>query len=229
MAVITFAHRGGRAHAPENTLVAFRRGLELKAAGLESDVWLSADGQPVLVHDERFWRGLRHVDVRRSSAATLARFDIPRLVDLYEACGTDFELSLDLKDPMAVGPTMEVVRQHGIPERTWLCMSTVTMLAQVRSEHPDVNVVHSQRREKIDVGLERHAARLAEIGVHAMNMHHTDWTAGLVVLFHRFGIRAFAWDAHHVRHLRTMLEYGIDAVYSDRVDRMVATVAEWEA
>jgi glycerophosphoryl diester phosphodiesterase len=229
MAVITFAHRGGRAHAPENTLAAFRRGLELKAAGLESDVWLSADGQPVLVHDERFWRGLRHVDVRRSSAAALARFDIPRLVDLYEACGADFELSLDLKDPMSVGPTMEVVRRHGVPERTWLCMSTVTMLEQVRSEHPDVNVVHSRRREKIGVALERHAARLAEIGVHAMNMHHTDWTAGLVVLFHRFGIRAFAWDAHHVRHLRTMLEYGIDAVYSDRVDRMVATVAEWEA
>jgi glycerophosphoryl diester phosphodiesterase len=229
MAVITFAHRGGRAHAPENTLAAFRRGLELKAAGLESDVWLSADGQPVLVHDEKFWRGLRHVDVRRSSAAALARFDIPRLVDLYEACGADFELSLDLKDPMSVGPTMEVVRRHGVPERTWLCMSTVTMLEQVRSEHPDVNVVHSRRREKIGVALERHAARLAEIGVHAMNMHHTDWTAGLVVLFHRFGIRAFAWDAHHVRHLRTMLEYGIDAVYSDRVDRMVATVAEWEA
>jgi glycerophosphoryl diester phosphodiesterase len=229
MAVITFAHRGGRAHAPENTLAAFRRGLELKAAGLESDVWLSADGQPVLVHDEKFGRGLRHVDVRRSSAAALARFDIPRLVDLYEACGADFELSLDLKDPMSVGPTMEVVRRHGVPERTWLCMSTVTMLEQVRSEHPDVNVVHSRRREKIGVALERHAARLAEIGVHAMNMHHTDWTAGLVVLFHRFGIRAFAWDAHHVRHLRTMLEYGIDAVYSDRVDRMVATVAEWEA
>jgi len=38
MAVITFAHRGGRAHAPENTIRAFRKGLELGAAGLESDI-----------------------------------------------------------------------------------------------------------------------------------------------------------------------------------------------
>jgi glycerophosphoryl diester phosphodiesterase len=88
--------------------------------------------------------------------------------------------------------------------------------------------VHSRRRDKLDGSLERHAARLAETGVDAMNMHYTDWTAGLVALFHRFDIRAFAWDVQHVRHLRALLAIGIDAVYSDRVDRMVATVSEWQ-
>ena len=229
MAVITFAHRGGRAHEPENTLRAFRRGLELGASGLESDVWLSADGHPVLVHDDRFWRGLRHVDVRRSTAAELARHEIPRLEDLFAACGTDFELSLDLKDPASAGPTVEVLRRHGIPERSWLCISPMALLAEVRSSHPDVRVVHSRRRDKLGTELERHAARLSGLGVDAMNMHHTDWNAGLVTLFHRFGVQAFAWDAQHVRTLRMMLDYDVDAVYSDRVDRMVATVSEWGA
>ena len=59
MAVITFAHRGGRADLPENTLPAFRRALELGARGLETDARLSADGEVVLVHDERVRRGLR--------------------------------------------------------------------------------------------------------------------------------------------------------------------------
>ena len=229
MAVITFAHRGGRAHEPENTLRAFRKGLELGASGLESDVWLSADGHPVLVHDDRFWRGLRHVDVRRSTAAELARHEIPRLEDLFAACGNDFELSLDLKDPASAGPTVEVLRRHGIPERSWLCISPMALLAEVRSSHPDVRVVHSRRRDKLGTELERHAARLSGLGVDAMNMHHTDWNAGLVTLFHRFGVQAFAWDAQHVRTLRMMLDYDVDAVYSDRVDRMVATVSEWGA
>ena len=48
---ITFAHRGARAYAPENTLEAFELGLRLGATGLESDVWVSADGVPVLDHD----------------------------------------------------------------------------------------------------------------------------------------------------------------------------------
>lgn len=227
MAVITFAHRGGRAHAPENTLPAFRKALELGAAGLESDVWLSADGEPVLVHDDRFWRGLRHVDVRRTPAAGLVRYGIPRLADLLEACGHDYELSLDLKDLAAADATIAVLRRLGVPERSWLCIHSTAVLADVRERHPDVRLVHSRRRDKIGTELERHAARLAELGIDAMNMHHTDWTAGLVALFHRFGVQAFAWDVQHVRTLRAVLDYDVDAVYSDRVDRMVATVAEW--
>jgi glycerophosphoryl diester phosphodiesterase len=229
MAVITFAHRGGRAHATENTLRAFRKGLELGATGLESDVWLSADGQPVLVHDERFWRGLHRVDVRRSTAAELARLEIPRLVDLFEDLGNDYELSLDLKDPASARATVAVLRSHGVPERSWLCISGMRLLTEVREEATDVKIVHSRRRDKIGTELEAHAARLAALGVDAMNMHHTDWNAGLVALFHRFELLAFAWDVQHVRNLRTMLDYDVDALYSDRVDRMVATVSEWAA
>ncbi|MDQ1372669.1 MAG: glycerophosphoryl diester phosphodiesterase, partial [Actinomycetota bacterium] len=48
---IGFAHRGARAHAPENTLEAFQLALKLGATGLESDVWLTHDGVPVLDHD----------------------------------------------------------------------------------------------------------------------------------------------------------------------------------
>ena len=40
---IMFAHRGARAHAPENTLEAFALGLRLGATGIESDVWLTRD------------------------------------------------------------------------------------------------------------------------------------------------------------------------------------------
>ena len=48
---ITFAHRGARANAPDNTIEAFQLALDLGAGGLESDVWLTRDGVPVLDHD----------------------------------------------------------------------------------------------------------------------------------------------------------------------------------
>ena len=227
--VITFAHRGGRAHAPENTLEAFRTGLALGASGLESDVWVAADGVPVLVHDARFRRGARRVDVKRVPAAALVRHAVPSLADLYATVGRDFDLSLDLKEADAIEPTVAAVRAHGDPSRTWLCGYSVTRLTRMRQEHPDVRLVNSRPRDRVDGSMERHAARLADAGVDAMNMRHTEWTAGLVALFHRFGVRAFAWDVQHVRELRTVLGYGVDAVYSDRVDRMVATVTEWRS
>src|SRR5262245_28379915 len=51
-APIGFAHRGARAHSDrENTIEAFRTAIDMGATGLESDVWLSSDGEPVLDHD----------------------------------------------------------------------------------------------------------------------------------------------------------------------------------
>ena len=46
-------------------------------------------------------------------------------------------------------------------------------------------------------------------------------------LLHRFERRAFAWDVQQHRHLTAMLRIGIDGVYCDRVDRMLAAVGEW--
>jgi glycerophosphoryl diester phosphodiesterase len=51
MSRLVYAHRGGAALAPENTMAAFARGMAEGADGLEFDVRLSRDGVPVVHHD----------------------------------------------------------------------------------------------------------------------------------------------------------------------------------
>lgn len=228
MAPITFAHRGARAVLPENTIPAFRQALEQGASGLESDAWLAGDGEVVLVHDATVKRGIRpRLWVDREPAERLAQCGVPRLADLYTELGAAYELSLDLKAPGVGSAVVDVARTHGDPTRLWLCTPSLPELEVLRAEFPDVRLVHSRSRRHIEDPLERHAARLSELHVDAMNMHHTEWTAGIVALFHRFDVLAFAWDTQEVRHLRAMLDVGVDAVYCDRPDRMVATVEEW--
>src|SRR5689334_5476315 len=101
---ITFAHRGARVEFPENTIAAFRRGLELGASGLETDAWLSSDGEVVLVHDDTVGRSLRRQRVRSTTAAELARHGVPTLAELYETLGTSYELSIDAKHPEVIEP-----------------------------------------------------------------------------------------------------------------------------
>jgi glycerophosphoryl diester phosphodiesterase len=226
---ITFAHRGARTEAPENTLPAFRRALELGARGLETDAWVSRDGEVVLAHDRVARRGFRRRNVPKSSAGELAELGVPRLADLYAELGSAFELSIDVKDRAAAEPIVHLARAagDGAPGRLWLCHASVRFLAGLREHIPDVKLVHSRRRQDVEAPLERHAADLASFGIDTMNFHHSEWTAGLVSLFHRFDVNAFAWDVQEVRHLRSMLRLDVDALYCDRVDRMVATVSEW--
>lgn len=225
---ITFAHRGARSEEPENTLRAFRRALELGASGLESDAWLSADGEVVLVHDAAFRKGVRKIRVQSTTAAELATFEVPRLADLYAECGTDYDLSIDAKQPDVLVAMAEVARAAGAAARLWICDPDFGRLAALRSELADVKLVHSPGYGGLAAAaFERHTADLAGAGIDALNLHHADWSLGTVTLAHRFGLQAFAWDTQEARHILTMLRAGIDGVFCDRVDRMVATVGEW--
>jgi glycerophosphoryl diester phosphodiesterase len=217
-----FAHRGARAHARENTLDAFRLALRLGAPGLESDVWLTSDGVPVLDHD-----GVVRAGLRRHRITTLRRDQlpahIPSLADLYEACGHAYHLSLDIKDVAAAPRVIAVAGEAGgdAVGRLWLCHPDWEQAAAWRALSDDVKLVDSTRLRRIREGPERRAATLAEVGVDGINMHAADWTGGLTTLFHRFERLAFAWDAQFDRVLQSLLEMGCDAVYSDHVDRMV--------
>jgi glycerophosphoryl diester phosphodiesterase len=225
---ITFAHRGARLEEPENTIPAFRRALDEGVTGLETDVWCSADGEVVCCHDAVVKRGRHRMKIASSTAAELAELSVPRFAEVYEELGTGFECSVDVKLPDAAGALVEVARRYGALERLWVCSPDLEVLRPLRAE-PLVKLVHSDRRSAIPVPLERHAHDLGSLGIDAMNMHHSEWSAGLVSLFHRFDVRAFAWDTQEVRHLRAMLRIGVDAVYCDRPDRMVETVANWDA
>ena len=224
---IAFAHRGARANAPENTIEAFTLARRLGATGLESDVWLTADGHAVLDHDGvvrgSFGRRtpIRQLDRRRLPS------HVPGLDDLYAACGCDWDLSLDLKDPNALEVVLGVVRAAGpgAPERLWLCYFDTGALARWRPDCPDIRLVDSTRLRRLKDGPERHAARLSSAGIDAINMHYSDWNLGLTTLFHRFDRHAFGWDAQQERMLRDLVSIEIDAVYCDDVERMMGVIA----
>ncbi len=219
---IMFAHRGARAHASENTIEAFTMARRLGASGLETDAWLTADGEVVLDHD-----GI-HRRVPRQQISQVERHrlkpHIPSMDDLYTQVGADLHVSVDVKDSAAFDRLVEVARSHGAAERLWVCYPSVELLEQWRSSAPEVKLVNSTRLADVREGPERRAADLASLGIDALNLRRDEWTGGLTTLVHRFRVRAFGWDAQHEHHLAELIDMGIDGVYSDHVDRMVAAV-----
>lgn len=225
---ILFAHRGARAHAPENTLEAFSLGLRLGATGLESDVWMTADGVAVLDHDGLVRRGLRRTQIRRLERAAIPDH-VPDLAGLYSTCGSGFDLSLDVKDAEVFEEVLRVARNADAVDRLWLCHPDLEVLASWRERSEAVHLVHSTRLGAMERTAEHHGSRLRELRVDAVNLHHSEWSGGMVALYHRFGRLALGWDAQHERVLRGLLATGIDGVFSDHVDRMVDVISAFDA
>ncbi|MDQ2754457.1 MAG: glycerophosphodiester phosphodiesterase [Actinomycetota bacterium] len=220
---IGFAHRGARAQCPENTLPAFETALALGASGLETDAWLTADGEVVLDHD-----GVVGPRVRRRPIASLRRgelpFHIPTLADLYERCGTSFELSVDVKDRAGTNALISTARDVGATDRLWLCDPEVAQLASWRALDPAVHLVLSTRLRNLARETETWVRHLRDLGVEAINLREREWTPGLVTDMHDGGLLAFGWDAQEARTLRRLVAAGIDGVYSDYVERMMSAV-----
>lgn len=222
---IAFAHRGARAYEPENTLAAFSLAIEQGATGLESDVWLTADGVPVLDHDgvvrSRFGRSTPIGALDRDRLPS----HIPTLEELVGTCGAGYHLSLDLKDPEAGRVVIEVVDAvaPALLEKLWLCSPKWQALLPLRG--CGARLVDSCRLARIGEGPERRAASLAQQGIDAINMHHSDWNGGLVALFHRFDRVTFAWDAQEEHTLEAGWRMGLDGLFCDRPDRMMAVRA----
>jgi glycerophosphoryl diester phosphodiesterase len=212
---IGFAHRGARAHAPENTLEAFTLALEMGAGALESDVWLTADGAAVLDHDGDVG-GVPIPTLEREALPT----HIPSLEDLYRECGADYQLSLDVKHDAAAAEVLRVATAADATRRLWLCHWSWKRLLPWREASPSVRLVDSTSVIHMRTPGPERAARMARLGIDALNLHHRDWSPELREALHREGRLAFAWDLQEADDLRAALEFGVDAVYSDHVDRM---------
>jgi glycerophosphoryl diester phosphodiesterase len=213
-----FAHRGG-APGPENTLASFAAALAMGAGGLETDAWLSRDGAVVLDHD-----GVGGVD-RNQRIADLRRDElpahIPTIDELYTACGTDYELAIDVKAPAIADAVAAAAQRFGAADRLWVVAPAASYLARLSAGHRVMtvrgNVLRSGRRRAAFS-----AARAA--GIEVINARWLWWTGSLVDEVHAMGMRAFGYDAQKRVSLDRSLGIGLDGIFSDHVDRMLAAI-----
>jgi glycerophosphoryl diester phosphodiesterase len=96
---LRLAHRGDWRVAPENTIDALLAAMAIPGCdGVEFDVRLSADGIPVILHDETLARVQRRPDrVDAMTAADLVSLGVPSLAELLSALPSDAFLDVELK------------------------------------------------------------------------------------------------------------------------------------
>jgi glycerophosphoryl diester phosphodiesterase len=212
-----FAHRGGRAHGGDNTLDTFREAIVRGATGLETDAWLTADGEVVLDHDgvlraaERKQKPLG--EVRRSELPQ----HIPTLDEVYKACGTDFDLAIDVRLPEVATAVVDLAVAHDADARLWLVGGTPSLLAHWRDHGSRARLAMSvTARERGRATVQR----AYDAGAEALNMRWPWWTARHVRHVHAAGLLAFGYDAQREWTLRRCARIGLDGVFSDHVTRM---------
>jgi glycerophosphoryl diester phosphodiesterase len=229
---LVFAHRGGRKHAPENTLAAFRGAIARGATGIETDAFLTRDGVVVLSHDPvvriGWWeaRPIRELDRAQLPPA------VPTLDDLLDVVGDHHGLFIDVKDPAALPGIAAAVssRRPAGDLRLWLAHagfreSDREVVAGWAHLVPGVHLVDSTSVSRMEGDPAGYVAALARTPIGWLNLPIREWTPELVELARDNGLQTMAFRVHRAGRARRALRLGMDAVHGDDVDALLAAVA----
>jgi glycerophosphoryl diester phosphodiesterase len=86
--------------------------------------------------------------------------------------------------------------------------------------------VHSGRSHRFAAGFDDHCHWLVERGVRTVNMPLDDWTDERLAIAREHGVGVFASLINNRSDMQRALRIGAAAVYTDRVEEMVALLAE---
>ena len=236
------AHRGGAALWPENSLTAFRGALALGVDALEFDVHLTADGEPVVIHDATLDRtttgrgavrattlealqGVRLVD--RTGART--GDGVPTLAQVLDLVATTSvtvlpEIKLDVarsRYPEIEARVVALLRARALLTRASVQSFDEMTLRHVRALEPAMRTMLLVSRVRLAGSAARSsdAVRWAQaVGATDLGIDYRVIDADLVAAARAAGVRLAAWTVNADEDVRRMRTLGVDLVMSDRPD-----------
>jgi glycerophosphoryl diester phosphodiesterase len=123
--MLIIAHRGFKGIAPENTLLAFQKALEIGVDGIELDVHLSLDEHIMVIHDDtvdRTTNGKGFVNklslLELKSYQIIENQKIPTLQEVFELVNKKCIINIELKGKGTTAPVVNLIEKY-VNEYQW--------------------------------------------------------------------------------------------------------------
>ena len=223
-----FGHRGACGHAPENTVRSVRKALALGADGVEVDVHLAA-GRLMVIHDETLERTTNgHGSVAGKTFAELRALDagwgekIPTLAEIFDAVDRRAVVNVELKGPHTAGPVTALIVDY-VRQRGWSFDDFLVSAFDHAQLREVGQICPAIRLGALIEKTPRDLAPLAEaLGAWSLHVSKRCVTPALVAEAHRCGLKVFVYTVNRRAEIARMKTLGVDGVFSDFPERVVA-------
>ena len=242
--ILRIAHRGAVSQAPENTLAAFERAIQLGADMIELDVRQSADGHLVVIHDETVdrttdghgpvgamtLRQLKALDAGAWMDQEFAGERIPTLREALALMRGRVQVSIDLKAGSEVYPGIEarvatLVREMGCLDEVIVMAEDCAVIQRMRCLEPGLRTAcyrYQALRLRCAVGQECHGGYVfvwpEELSSSLIRRAHSRGWKVITSLERR--------AVEEPAEMRRLARLGVDGILSNHIGLLVRTLTE---
>lgn len=228
------AHRGGGALAPENTLAGFRLAARMGYRAAEFDVMLTADGVPVVIHDETLertttgrgrvadleWKTIAGADAGVRFHKAWMGEKVPRLEEVLALCAAlDLGINVEIKpaaghDEMTGRIVAETVKRLWPSDRP-LLLSSFSPAALVAARDAVPGLPRALLVEHIPADWAERLQALACVALHA---RADDLLPNVVAEVRAAGVPLAAYTVNSAGLAEQCFGMGLAALFTDRLD-----------
>ena len=230
---LVWAHRGASGYAPENTLAAFQKAVDLGADGVELDIQLTKDDQIVVIHDETIDRTsdgkgwvkdytleeLRAFNYNRTKPE-YKHADIPTMREVFELLKpTGLFINIEIKTGVVFYEKIEekilaLTKEMGMEDRVCYSSFNQYTVTRIHELKPDAEVGFLYADGPIDM-----PSYGVKHGVNALHpaLYNLQYD-GFVKECKEKGLKLNVWTVNERPYMEMCCQYGVDAIITNYPD-----------
>ncbi|OXM87277.1 glycerophosphodiester phosphodiesterase [Paenibacillus rigui] len=234
--LLNIAHRGAKGEAPENTLAAFRLGLEQGCDAIELDIHLSKDGQLIVIHDATLDRTtdktgrvndltveeIRQADAGRWFHESFAGERVPLLEEVFDLVPPHIMINVEIKD--SYGRRTEPALVELMRNKDRVGQVVVSSFDHKSLQYLKLLEPETRMGLLYDVNLGRHSALVSSLGAPVYSLHPN---------FKRIskedvrdavaqGLQVFPYTINREEDMMLAIQYGVSGIITDYPGRLKA-------
>jgi glycerophosphoryl diester phosphodiesterase len=226
---LIIGHRGAPGYEPENTLMSFKKAIDLNVDMIETDVFICKTGEPVIIHDNtvnRTTNGKGYIwdlslkDLRSLDAGKGEK--IPILSEVLDLLNGEMKINLELKGENTARPVCELIKKY-VKEKGWNYNDFYISSFNHRLLQEFISLIPDRAGIKICpliYGIPIDLAQFADnLNANSINISSEFINTDIIKEAHVQNMKVFVYTVNNSDEALKMKSISIDGIFTDYPDR----------
>ncbi|MFX1442569.1 MAG: glycerophosphodiester phosphodiesterase [Promethearchaeota archaeon] len=223
--VLIIGHRGANSIAPENTLKAFKKAIELKADFIEFDIRLSKDNETVIMHDDNTFRTTGHDgQITNMTVKELKSLDcgegeqIPTLHEVIELTNSKIGLQIEVCAPGMAEKLVSILRENDLIESSIVSSFQYSELLNIQKLEPNLKlgllISANVESNKFVMKFTQKAIKKEFYSIHP---YYEFIDENYVNYVHNNNLKVIAYTVNNKSDIENLIKMGVNGIITDDI------------